>query len=503
MRLFHVVATCTTLWASWALATGDDDDDDDSDKRCGAAEDEYGEDCCCEPGVCLETDFDTVHEIVPNKVWTVITYNPRGQTDYNRMIVFKIPPVADYDDDSLVLINGVDLRDSVVQGLELLETPVRWVISPGDWQWLYLDQYVRHFPDISVLVPPVRIPEQAGDSFNYTVMEDNSNPLSFLAPHILSGVIGGLRQPSGRAVRRELYFYHVETETLVIGDPIFYYSCGAPLVNRFVSPGLRTQRLHLWNVLSTTMFNDAEKMRESMDVVLELNFTRFIPIHGAPGSILTAATEPSAKEQLRLTLNGFWGPYSSPWILLVPILIFFGCLCFCADCLMASIVAGFSYCYCKPVVIEEEEVFVFERRKTALSQPLTEDGVEDETDSQASDSFVKTSKDNVGSTLKKTKSLNAKGTKPAAAGMPQEPDEADGFGDWAPSILRQLSPARGSPRGGGSPREPGDQELAAVKKVATDRKEARTSGQGIVGVNTNKGLGRASIGQNLIEGVEV
>ncbi len=76
--------------------------------------------------------YDSVIKIGEN-LWTVLTYNvpelANAGPGTNRMAIFKVPALGAYDTPSLVLVNGVNLCNSTLDGLLALETnegaPVR------------------------------------------------------------------------------------------------------------------------------------------------------------------------------------------------------------------------------------------------------------------------------------------------------------------------------------------------------------------------------------------
>ena len=72
----------------------------------------------------LHTRYDGVIKIAEN-LWTVLSYNvpelANAGPGTNRMAIFKVPAVGAYETPSLVLVNGVNLCNSTLDGLLALE----------------------------------------------------------------------------------------------------------------------------------------------------------------------------------------------------------------------------------------------------------------------------------------------------------------------------------------------------------------------------------------------
>lgn len=282
----------------------------------------YGTECCCTPGTCVEDKYDTVTQIEPG-LWTINTRNDPAEANsgpaQNRAIIFKVTPSADKQQEAfLVMVNGVGLCNSSLTGLRALESQegaaLRHVVSSGDWHHVYLKDYTEYFPQAKVHVPPGRIPGLDEGKYKYELI-DVEEPLAFLQPHLKVYLMKGLGQPfAWSTVRYEFFFFHTSTRTLVAGDIFFYFSCAPSWKFRAGMPGVAKGKISFWDAMGSSMFKDKTEGAKSAELMLGLDFERFISIHGELGSQVPPGAKPSAKELVKTALTTGRGPLS-PWAL--------------------------------------------------------------------------------------------------------------------------------------------------------------------------------------------
>ena len=270
--------------------------------------------CCCGPAQCTENAFDRLVAL-SDGIWTVLTRNdPKKATAgpaENRMLIVKIPATSTTPA-SLALINGVNLCNSTLSDLKALEVSeaasVRYVITPGDWHHVYLQQYNQHFPAATVYVPPGRIPSLE-PALNYTLL-DPLNPLPALQQHLTVLPMLGLRQPPPHleTVRYEFGFFHHSSGTLFAGDILFYWSCEPSVKVRFVFPGSGRGKITFWDPMGMSMILNKTRASESALKFLALPTRRFVSAHGPLGNMVSPGAVPSAHELLTTAMYTGHGP---------------------------------------------------------------------------------------------------------------------------------------------------------------------------------------------------
>src|ERR1043166_3336811 len=110
-----------------------------------------------------EPDFGVVHKVARG-VYTLPTrFSFMGAHPINnRSIIVHVPGSGR---GALAIINPAELLPEAEEGLrklqDELEAPVRYLISPGDWHYLFIGPYLRVFPEARAYVPPGRIPSKA------------------------------------------------------------------------------------------------------------------------------------------------------------------------------------------------------------------------------------------------------------------------------------------------------------------------------------------------------
>jgi len=235
--------------------------------------------CCCS-GFCAENSFINVEPIFPG-FWTVLThflFDDMYETN-NRMLIVRVDTLPS---PFLAIINGPHLCPETIRQLKALEVsekiPIKHIISPGDWHYLFLPEYLVAFPNATIHIPPGRIQRKDPiHSKNYTLIDMNE-PLLFLLPTILTIPWQGLCQgPSDGTYaldpRNELVFLLPFHSTLLAGDTLFYEDCGKP------APVIQ------FNPAGSAMILDREKAQITAEEIALLPFDGFVNIHGAPGTM--------------------------------------------------------------------------------------------------------------------------------------------------------------------------------------------------------------------------
>ncbi|RUS26038.1 hypothetical protein BC938DRAFT_471301 [Jimgerdemannia flammicorona] len=172
-----------------------------------------------------EPDFNLVHK-ASEGVWTYLTqFTFMGRVPIgNRSTMFLIPHLQ-----SLVIVNPAELSAELVDQIKAVEketdAKVRYLLSPGDWHYLFIGAYLKHFDKAKAYVPPGRIPFKNLD-FPYETYDTTlSNPLPELLPTLLIFTFRGMcaiEDPTRKTERHEYLFYHPATRALTSGDVLYY-----------------------------------------------------------------------------------------------------------------------------------------------------------------------------------------------------------------------------------------------------------------------------------------
>lgn len=239
----------------------------------------YNQSCCCvQP--CLELNYTTLNPIFPG-VWTVLShfyFEDLFETN-NRMIVVAVQhDAAPY----AVLINGVQLCPLTLASLKQLDKvlPIKHIISPGDWHYLFLPQYLTAFPNATIHIPPGRIQREDPVHSKFYTLIDMLNPLPFLKPTIVAIPFQGLQQGPADGWhwfdhRNEFLFYVRKAKLLVAGDTLFFEMCNVNSTNGQIT--FNPQGMH--------MIANVTQALGTASLISTLDFNNFINIHGMPGSL--------------------------------------------------------------------------------------------------------------------------------------------------------------------------------------------------------------------------
>lgn len=232
-----------------------------------------------------EADFSTLHEVAAGLYTYVTRFSFEGKAPVqNRSVVVHRPSQKE-----LLIINPAELTPDLIASLRALETKlsakVKSLISPGDWHYLFIGDYLKDFPGSEAFVCPGRIPGK-NPGFSFKLIDVNGEPLRQLRPELETVTVKGLRDfasPDPSVPRYELIFFHPTSKALIAGDVLWYVKDELEPHHKAlgIAKGVLSFHFAQWK-----MVLDLPALQESFKKVQGLDFQHFITIHGGPGNML-------------------------------------------------------------------------------------------------------------------------------------------------------------------------------------------------------------------------
>ena len=238
-----------------------------------------------------EVEFGRLHQLSEHLYCCPTRFLFNGVSPINNRSVVVHLPADSHRAASLAIINPAELNPVLIADLKALEqrtgAQVRYLISPGDWHYLFIASYLSTFPTASAYVPPGRIPAKVPDLPHHLLDVDSSNPLPELLPHVEVFSFRGLldvEDPARQRPRYELAFYHAESGVFTAADIFQYQGVGEP------APTL-VARGQQYGVLGFHFFRD-KIIRDPAAVAASLahiaawRAERFVCMHGGLGNMI-------------------------------------------------------------------------------------------------------------------------------------------------------------------------------------------------------------------------
>jgi hypothetical protein len=236
-----------------------------------------------------EADFGRVHRIALGVYSLPTRFDFMGVHPINnRSVIVHVPgPGAG----SLAIINPAELLADAERDLRRLEEEtgarVRYLISPGDWHYLFIGPYLRAFPEARAYVAPGRVPSKA-PGYEFTLLDiEADNPLPELAPAITVHSFKGLADftdPNGKLPRFEFVFHIPAINAITSGD-VLYYAAPGSLSPAQLAAGQIAGRI-AFHHFKGRMVRDRRAVERSLARILEWDFERYVSIHGPLGNML-------------------------------------------------------------------------------------------------------------------------------------------------------------------------------------------------------------------------
>jgi hypothetical protein len=148
---------------------------------------------------------------------------------------------------------------------------VRFIVAPGRFHDLYLDEALAAFPQAELHVTPSLFSRFSSRTKTFPLSDRSVSPWGdVIEQHeFLAGIL-----------HSETVFFHQESRSLLVTDLCFCLE-DRSLMTRLVGGGLGvyhrfspTRDIHLWTL------GQRRRLRDSVERVLEWPFTRIVPAHG-------------------------------------------------------------------------------------------------------------------------------------------------------------------------------------------------------------------------------
>jgi len=244
------------------------------------------------PGTWLssnESEFDTLHQVSDHLYCYLTKFLFNGTVPLNnRSIVVHLPFAQGGD---IAIINPAELSPKVLTSLKSLEqstgAKIKYLISPGDWHYLFIGAYLKAFPEATAYVPPGRIPSK-NPQYPFSLIDITiENPFPHLRPYLEVLNFRGMRDiedPTKTRPRYELAFYHPESKAFTTAD-IFMYTGVGEMGAGFKAAGLRFGVLE-FHFMKANMILDSEAVAQSIGKILAWKPENYICQHGGLGNMI-------------------------------------------------------------------------------------------------------------------------------------------------------------------------------------------------------------------------
>lgn len=249
-----------------------------------------------------EADFNCLHKIAEGLYSFVTHFRFDGKAPLqNRSIIVHRPAKTGKGD--LIIINPAELSSGIQADLQALEQSLNakivGLISPGDWHYMFIGDYLKHFPAAKAYVCPGRVPAKA-PGFAFTLNDvDSMHSLKTWSPELEIIAVQGLRDfssPLPDEPRHELVFYHPSSRSIIAGDLLWY--ARGELEPHQKAMGMRANVLE-FHFAKWKMVRDRQSLQNSLSEIMKWDFVHFISVHGGPGNMLLN----TAKEQMQALVD--------------------------------------------------------------------------------------------------------------------------------------------------------------------------------------------------------
>lgn len=249
-----------------------------------------------------EADFNRLHKIADGLYSFVTYFRYDGKAPLqNRSIIVHRP--SETGKGELLIINPAEISSGIQEDLQALElrlnAKITRLISPGDWHYMFIGDYLKHFPAAKAYVCPGRVPEK-NPGFPFTLIDvDSKSKIQTWSPELEIIAVQGLRDfssPLPDNPRNELVFYHPSSRSIIVGDLLWY--ARGELEPHQMAMGMRANLLE-FHFAKWKMVRDRQLLLDCLSEIMKWDFVHFISVHGGPGNMLLN----TAKHQMQAIVD--------------------------------------------------------------------------------------------------------------------------------------------------------------------------------------------------------
>jgi hypothetical protein len=197
----------------------------------------------------------------------------------------------------LAVISPIQASDAIVSQLSKLGT-VKHIIAPNLYHYLFAAHFKSLYPQATFWAAPgleIKKPELPIDQIIQSDADRLWNGLEFI---FFDGFrVLGL---NGFDSLNECVFFHSASRTLILTDTAFHFDESFPMLTQFATRVLGGYKRLSPSVLERIATTDKERVKKSVELVLNWDFERVIMAHGS-------IVEQNGKEMFKQGYEQFLG----------------------------------------------------------------------------------------------------------------------------------------------------------------------------------------------------
>ena len=197
----------------------------------------------------------------------------------------------------LVVISPIQVNNATIQQLNEIGD-VKHIIAPNLFHYLFLSNFKAIYPKAKLYATPDLKSKRPEISIDQVFESDRKNFLGEIEYLLFDGFETFV--PSGASPLREYVFFHCASQTLILTDTAFHFDESFPLITQLAARVIGGYKKLRQSLLERFATREKEQVKQSVQKVLQWDFTRIIVAHGS-------IVEHNAKRQFREGYEWFLG----------------------------------------------------------------------------------------------------------------------------------------------------------------------------------------------------
>lgn len=183
------------------------------------------------------------------------------------------------DNGDIIVISPIDVEEITIQQINQLGN-VKIIIAPNCYHHLFLTNFKSIYPDAKIWAAPGLVAKRPDITIDRTLNDrgtiGNFDEIEYL---LFAGfqTIG----IGGSGVLNEIVFWHRTSKTLILTDTAFHFDASFPWQTRLVAKIVGGDRSLEPTILEKLASRDKERVKRSIQQVLNWDFDRVIMAHGS------------------------------------------------------------------------------------------------------------------------------------------------------------------------------------------------------------------------------
>ena len=178
----------------------------------------------------------------------------------------------------IVVISPIKVDKETINQINELGK-VRIIIAPNLYHHLFISDFKSAYPDTQILAAPGLESKRQDINFDKIINQGKIGTQNEIEYFLFEGF--KVLDLKGASSLNEIVFFHRESQTLILTDTAFHFDETFPFITKLITRLIGGYKKLEPSILEKLAIGERQKVKNSIQTVLNWNFERVIVAHGS------------------------------------------------------------------------------------------------------------------------------------------------------------------------------------------------------------------------------